>query len=122
MAYELATGRLPFVGPSVPQLLIAQLRDHPTAPRSLDPDLPQAMEDLILRALAKRPEDRYPDMAAFAAASSACSAPAPPPATGSGQRRAAAGGTRAGPRRTPPRRPRWISFAAATSRACARPR
>jgi len=68
MAYEFATGRLPFVGPSVPQILLAQLRDHPTAPRSLAPDLPQAMEDLILRALAKRPEDRYPDMAAFATA------------------------------------------------------
>jgi tRNA A-37 threonylcarbamoyl transferase component Bud32 len=68
MAYELATGRLPFTGPSVPRILLAQLGDDPTPPRRLAPDIPQPLEDVILRALAKRPEDRYPDMAALAAA------------------------------------------------------
>jgi tRNA A-37 threonylcarbamoyl transferase component Bud32 len=68
MAYEIATGRLPFTGPSVAQILLAQLRDAPLPPRQLVPDVPGPMEDLILRALAKRPEDRYPDMAAFAEA------------------------------------------------------
>jgi len=67
MAYEIATGRLPFVGPSIPHILLAQLRDQPMPPRQVDPSVPISLERIILKALAKKPEDRFQDMAALAA-------------------------------------------------------
>ena len=65
MAYHLATGRLPFSGTSIAQLLLAHLKEPPPPPRSVNPDVHPALETAILRALAKRPEDRFADMAAF---------------------------------------------------------
>jgi serine/threonine-protein kinase len=68
MAYELTAGRLPFAGRSITQLLLAHLHEPPEPPRKLNAALPPALEEAILRALAKKPEDRFPDMAAFGAA------------------------------------------------------
>ncbi|HEX8910583.1 MAG TPA: serine/threonine-protein kinase, partial [Anaeromyxobacteraceae bacterium] len=68
LAYEAVTGRLPFTGPGIPQVLLAQLQQKPIPPRELDPALTPALEAVILKALRKRPEDRFQDMAAFAAA------------------------------------------------------
>jgi eukaryotic-like serine/threonine-protein kinase len=68
MAYEVATGRLPFTGQAIPQLLLAQLRQPPPRPRDLDPTVPASLEAVILKALAKKQEDRYQDMAGFGAA------------------------------------------------------
>jgi eukaryotic-like serine/threonine-protein kinase len=86
MAYELVTGSLPFTGPSIPRILLAQLRDAPRPPRELDAAVPPALEAAILKALAKAPEDRFADMRTFGAALDACRPvePArdlPPPAT-----------------------------------------
>jgi serine/threonine-protein kinase len=67
MAFELATGRLPFQGKTVTQLLLAHLKTAPPAPSSLAPVSP-ALEAAILRALEKDPAKRFPDMAGFAAA------------------------------------------------------
>ncbi len=67
MAYEIATGRLPFTAQGIAQILLAHLRDTPVPPRQLEPSVPPAMERIILKALAKRPEDRFQDMVAFAA-------------------------------------------------------
>jgi len=67
MAYEVATGRLPFTGAAITQILLAQLRDAPVPPRQVERSIPPALERVILTALAKKPEDRYQDMAAFAA-------------------------------------------------------
>ncbi len=67
MAFELVTGRLPFQGRSVPQLLLAHLREAPPRPSALAPVHP-ALEQVILRALAKDPAARFPTMEAFAAA------------------------------------------------------
>jgi len=36
------------------------LRDHPVPPRSMVADVPEELERVCLRCLAKRPEDRYP--------------------------------------------------------------
>jgi hypothetical protein len=36
------------------------LRDDPPPPRSIDPEIPEDLERVCLRCLAKRPEDRYP--------------------------------------------------------------
>ncbi|MFL5300299.1 MAG: serine/threonine-protein kinase, partial [Anaeromyxobacteraceae bacterium] len=68
MAYELATGRLPFTGTSIPRILLAQLRDAPRPPRELEPAVPPALEAAILTALAKRPAERFEDMRSFGAA------------------------------------------------------
>ena len=67
MAYQMLTGVLPFTG-SITQLLLAHLRETPRPPRSVNGALPPALDDVVLRALHKRPEDRFQDMAAFAAA------------------------------------------------------
>jgi serine/threonine-protein kinase len=65
IAFELATGRLPFRGTTVPQLLLAHLREAPPRPSELAPVSP-ALERAILRALEKDPAARFPDMASFA--------------------------------------------------------
>jgi serine/threonine-protein kinase len=68
MAYELATGRLPFEDASIPRLLLAQLRTAPRPPREVDPAIGPELEAAILKAMAKAPDDRFQDMRAFAAA------------------------------------------------------
>ena len=67
LAYLLLTGEPPFAGTPAEQAL-EQLFAAPEPPRVLNPALPFAVSAVILRALAKRPEDRYPSVAAFAAA------------------------------------------------------
>ncbi|HEX4950336.1 MAG TPA: protein kinase [Blastocatellia bacterium] len=56
--YEMVTGEKPFVGRSATEIAVKQLRDDPVRPRALVPELPQRLEALILRALAKDPAVR----------------------------------------------------------------
>jgi serine/threonine protein kinase len=63
--YELLTGRLPFEGP--PHVLPAQvIEQEPPCPRQINPALSRDLEAICLKALAKRPEDRYRSAAALA--------------------------------------------------------
>ncbi|MCG8459402.1 MAG: protein kinase, partial [Holophagales bacterium] len=55
--YECLTGQPPF-GSALPRLLLDILTALPTPPSQLGVSLPQLLEDLILRCLEKRPEDR----------------------------------------------------------------
>jgi len=57
--YELLTGRKPISGDNLANLLLNVLMQEPPPPRALNPDIPQALEALLLRCLAKRREDRY---------------------------------------------------------------
>jgi predicted ATPase/serine/threonine protein kinase len=57
--YELVTGRPPFESESTPALLYKHAHVAPVPPRRLVPGLPEAVEAVILRALEKRPEDRF---------------------------------------------------------------
>ena len=58
--YELLTGQTPFAGP--PAVVIANvLRVEPDPPRKRRPDVPTDLETICLKAMSKRPEDRYPD-------------------------------------------------------------
>jgi serine/threonine protein kinase len=66
--YELVTGQVPFDDPSALSVAIAHLSTPPPAPRTLRPDVPPAVEAVILRALAKEPADRYPSAGALAQA------------------------------------------------------
>jgi hypothetical protein len=63
--YELLTGRLPFQGPTH-SLPARVLEDAPPPPRTCNPDLSADLEAICLKALAKRPQDRYASAAALA--------------------------------------------------------
>ena len=62
--YRMVTGRLPFRG-STPEMLHAHVYDTPPAPSSVA-KVSSTMEGIILRAMAKDPNDRYPDGATMA--------------------------------------------------------
>ena len=68
LAYQMATGQLPFHGPSLPELMGQMLRAAPAAPRDLQPGVPATASAAIVRALAANPADRFADASAFAAA------------------------------------------------------
>ena len=57
--YEILTGRLPFRGDSGYSLMVAQLQQLPEPPIVLRPELPQALNDIILMVLAKEPAKRF---------------------------------------------------------------
>ncbi len=65
LAYELITGSLPFVG-NIAQVLMAH-RDTPPPPFSvhLRDGVDESVEALVMRAMAKKPEERQRDMSAF---------------------------------------------------------
>jgi hypothetical protein len=56
--YRLCTGELPFHGADKWATLRAVERDNPRPPRALNPLVPRPLSDLVMRLLAKRPEDR----------------------------------------------------------------
>ena len=65
--YEWLCGERPFVG-SHWQLVSQQVSDAPPPLREKDPSLPQAVEDVVLKALAKDPQERYGSVQQFAQA------------------------------------------------------
>ena len=73
MAFQLLTGRLPFEG-DLASLTRAHMYDPPPAASTFNPAVPQAMNAVIQRALAKDPAARYPSVAAFADALKAAAA------------------------------------------------
>jgi serine/threonine protein kinase len=67
MAYQLVTGRLPFQG-GPGQMMYQHLTSEPQPPSTYMPFLPGDVDIVILHALAKKPEDRFASIAAFARA------------------------------------------------------
>jgi serine/threonine protein kinase len=58
--YELMTGKVPFTSETTPLAIIHKhISEPPPNPGSLRPDLPGAVEEVILKALAKAPQERY---------------------------------------------------------------
>jgi len=57
--YEMLTGELPFSARSLAQQLESIRKDDPTLPRRLNPDIPGDLQDICLKALEKKPENRY---------------------------------------------------------------
>jgi len=72
VAYFMLTGRPPFLGDNAMTVMIAHARDPVTPPSELRPDIPGDLESVVLRCLAKKPEDRYPDTSRLAAALELC--------------------------------------------------
>jgi hypothetical protein len=68
VAYEMLTGRLPFKAGSVGAALIAHLMHPPPDPRERVPDLPEPTAAALLRALAKKPDQRFGTPSEFVAA------------------------------------------------------
>jgi serine/threonine protein kinase len=66
--YQMVTGATPFQGETPMQIAAQHLQFPPPSPRLLRPDLPAAAEQVILRALAKRPSERYATTQEFASA------------------------------------------------------
>jgi beta-lactam-binding protein with PASTA domain/predicted Ser/Thr protein kinase len=57
--YEMLTGRVPFTGDSAIEIAMKHLNDWPKPPSKLRPEIPEEIDHIVLRALAKAPEDRY---------------------------------------------------------------
>jgi serine/threonine-protein kinase len=66
--YQMLSSRVPFESSSVPALLYKIVHKQAPPLRSLVPGLPAAVEAVVQKAMAKRPGDRYPDIASFRAA------------------------------------------------------
>jgi serine/threonine protein kinase len=65
--YRALTGRKPFDSDDPSATLTLVLTEDPERPRSVEPSIPQALELVIQRAMAKSPSDRYTSMAEFEA-------------------------------------------------------
>src|SRR5205823_802278 len=57
--YHMLTGRVPFMAESPVAISLKHIQDEPTPPRELNSEIPQSVEDVILKALAKDPNERY---------------------------------------------------------------
>jgi serine/threonine-protein kinase len=70
MTYEMLTGKLPFVGRTQQEIMIARLRSEPVLIRAARPDLnfSLAIEKAILKSMEREPADRYQSAPEFAAA------------------------------------------------------
>jgi serine/threonine protein kinase len=83
--YELATGTTPFHSTMTAEIIARVLQDDPEPPSHHVPGLPAVLDELVLRCLRKRPEDRFQtvdDLAAELRAAVASGAiEAPPPAS-----------------------------------------
>lgn len=60
LLYEMATGQVPFSGETPLAVYWKQIREQPVPPTEVNPAIPPAIERVILRALEKEPQNRYP--------------------------------------------------------------
>ena len=59
MLYEMLTGKLPFDGDSAVTVALMQLQSTPKRPREVNPGIPIGLEQVTMRAMQKKPTDRY---------------------------------------------------------------
>ncbi|MFC1631443.1 protein kinase [Candidatus Omnitrophota bacterium] len=59
MVYEITTGKLPFMGKTILEIIKKHIEERPLAPRKIRKNIPEALEKVILKLLAKNPDNRY---------------------------------------------------------------
>ena len=59
LMFELLTGKLPFKGENAVEIAIKQMREKIPSVCEINPDIPQSIENVILKACAKNPKNRY---------------------------------------------------------------
>ena len=62
LLFQMTTGKLPFEGESMGEILVKQVTALPPAPRGLNPEIPPSVEQVLLRCLAKTPNARFSTM------------------------------------------------------------
>ena len=70
--YELLTSEVPFPGENFVAVAMRHINEEPPLVGDKRPDVPPRIEAAVQKAMAKRPEDRFPTMAAFCAELEAC--------------------------------------------------
>lgn len=66
--YEMVTGKTPYAAETPYSMMMKQANEPLPSPRTLKPDLPEVVEALLLKALAKAPEERFQSAGEFASA------------------------------------------------------
>lgn len=59
MLYEMVTGSLPFTGENPVSVALKQVQEEPKRPRQINPKIPVGLEQIIMRAMRKKPDERY---------------------------------------------------------------
>lgn len=59
MLYEMITGKLPFEADNAVSVAIMQMQSSPRSPREINPDIPEGLEQITLKAMQKSPSNRY---------------------------------------------------------------
>jgi eukaryotic-like serine/threonine-protein kinase len=72
--YEMLTGRVPFAGDSAVAVALKQVSEQPAPPSALNPQVPPALDRVVLRALAKDPANRFASAQEFSNALDAAEA------------------------------------------------
>jgi serine/threonine-protein kinase len=65
LLFELLTGRPPFIGDSPVSVAYQHVREAPASPSTLNPDVPPAVDAVVMKSLQKSPADRYDTAAAM---------------------------------------------------------
>lgn len=76
IAYQLLTGRLPFTSESPVELLIAHASEQVVPPSNHNSEIPDDLEQVVMRCLQKKRDDRYEDILALDRAFAACASAA----------------------------------------------
>ena len=63
MLYELVTGTLPFSGDSTSSIIYQHCHTELREPKAIRPDVPEVIQDIILKCMEKKPEDRFQSIA-----------------------------------------------------------
>jgi serine/threonine-protein kinase len=66
MLYEMLTGDVPFHGPNAFAIMNDRLLNNPIPPRELNPEISPQLQEIIYRALERKPENRYASIREFA--------------------------------------------------------